>query len=374
MHAGQLDALVEAAGVDGGVEFDGLHATGQDDGYEFRTPHTERTGLSEAEFREVAESNPWYVSNWFYWTREAGLGNREEVETDSAHRDGGSARRAFLRWAERADDHGVPERYEALADGISREWGQLCVTATVADHGERRYHLRHVADAVADLSSLDVYADPLEARSIVTYDEKGRYRPLKTAPTLRDGWAFTDLDGRALVETVDVVYPATIPNWYREREGRLDVTHWDETAERQTGIYDVVDELDEEAVEWIAESCCVDSQCLKRRMWDADEETPLDAQRGDGVFPCREPCSLVVAAARKWTTLEREESKTYEFELTPSEKAQVEEIIDAVADGRTDEIREADVNEGANRYRARFLRAKRFDEHGNLSGTSTKGE
>ncbi|KTG10097.1 hypothetical protein AUR64_10905 [Haloprofundus marisrubri] len=375
MHAGQLDALLDAVDASDGVAFDGLHAGRADDGFYFETPHTERTGLSEAEFRDVAESNPWFVSNWFYWTREVGLGDRGESETnaesDTARRDGGNARRAFLRWAENADDHGVPERYEALADGVTREWGQLCVTATVADHGERRYHLRHVADADADLSSLDVYADPLEARSIVTYDERGRYRPLKTAPTLPDGWAFTDLDGRALVETVDTVYPATIPNWYREQEGRLDVTHWHETADRQTGIYDIIDELDEEAVEWIAESCCVDSQCLKRRMWDADEETELDADRGDGVFPCREPCSLVVAAARKWTTLEREESQTYEFELTPSEKEQVEEIIDTVAEGRTEEIREADVYEGANRYRARFLRAKRFDDHGNLSGTPT---
>ncbi|WP_224447056.1 DR2241 family protein [Haloprofundus salilacus] len=378
MHAGQLDALVDAADGGDGVDFDGLRAGRDGDAFQFRTPHTERADLSEAEFREVAESNPWYVSNWFYWTREVGpeAGAADDEDRHTAIRDGSNARRAFLRWAERADDHGVPERYEALADGVTREWGQLCVTATVGDHGERRYHLRHVADADADadLSSLDVYAAPHEARSIVTYDEKGRYRPLKTAPTLRDGWAFPDLDGRSLVETVDVVYPATIPNWYREREGCLDVTHWDETAERQTGIYDIVDELDEEAVEWIAESCCVDSQCLKRRMWDADEETELDTDRGDGVFPCREPCSLVVAAARKWTTLEREESRTYEFELTPSEKEQVEEIIDAVAEGRTDEIREADVYEGANRYRARFLRAKQFDDEGNLSGTPTGDE
>jgi len=38
---------------------------------------------------------------------------------------------------------------------------------------------------------------------------------------------------------------------------------------------------------------------------------------------------------------------------------------------RIDEIREADVKDGANRYRARFLRAKRFDDDGNLCGVLT---
>jgi len=74
---------------------------------------------------------------------------------------------------------------------------------------------------------------------------------------------------------------------------------------------------------------------------------------------------------RKWTKLESEESRTYEFELTPSEKEQIEAIVDAVADGRADEIRDADVYDGANRYRARFLRAKLFDEDGDLGGVET---
>jgi hypothetical protein len=49
----------------------------------------------------------------------------------------------------------------------------------------------------------------------------------------------------------------------------------------------------------------------------------------------------------------------------------LEAIIDAVADGRIDDIREADTKEGANRYRTRFLRAKLFDDEGNLAGVPT---
>ncbi len=68
-------------------------------------------------------------------------------------------------------------------------------------------------------------------------------------------------------------------------------------------------------------------------------------------------------ARHRWRTqvdeTRSEQSQTYEFELTPCEKEQLEAIIDAVADGEADDIREADIYEGANRYRARFLRAKR---------------
>ncbi|MDF9745158.1 DR2241 family protein [Natrinema salsiterrestre] len=376
-----LETLLDRAAS--GIAFDGLCIEESDDGYSLETPANEWTGLDEDELRRALDAADEYVTNWRYW--------QERVGGE------GTARRAFLRWCERApladaesddattgpwsesgegdanagqDSLAVPERYDALRDGIDREWGQLSVTARFVDvedpDGERVYDLWHVDDADSDIAELEVYDDPRDARELATYDDDGRYRPLKTAPTLPAGWAFTGLSGADLVETVEFFYPATVANWHRELRGNLDVDHWLETAERQTGIYDVIDELPREAVEWMAEACCVDSQCLRRREWQYEEGDELDADGGDGPFPCREPCSLVVAAARKWTTLESETEHTYELELTTSELNQLEELIDAVADGRTDEIREADVYDGANRYRARYLRAKRFDDDGNL--------
>jgi hypothetical protein len=70
--------------------------------------------------------------------------------------------------------------------------------------------------------------------------------------------------------------------------------------------------------------------------------------------------------------MEAEQPHTYSFDLTPSEKAQIETIVDAVADGRVDEIRDGDTSDGANRFRARFLRAKLFDDDGNLCGVPTE--
>lgn len=356
MNAAQLDAFLAAA--PDGIEFDGLSVSSTDGGFVVSDADGTAEVETEAELRAFAEENPWFVSNWHYWNHVVG-------DAD--------ARYAFLRWLERAEERSVRERYEALADGVVRSWGQLRIETSLSEDGRRRYALRHEDDVDAHETELERYEDPLDVREIVKLDDRGRYRPLKTAPTLPTGWTYPDLDGRELVRTVDFVYPATVANWHRENEDELDVTHFREAAERQTGIYDVVDELSVEELEAAAESCCVDSQCLKRRVWDEDEETELDVPRGDGEFPCREPCSLFVTAARKFVTLGREETRSYEFELTPTEKEQLEEIVDAVADGRVEEIREADLNEGANRYRARYLRARRTDEHG-LSGTPTYPE
>jgi hypothetical protein len=319
------------------------------------------TGLSERDLHEALDERAAAVTDWYAFERVVGEFG---------------PRRAFLRWIEDADGETVATRYAALAAGVERAWGELKITATVTDRGERRYDVRHADDAGVPVDDLDAYDDPLDARELVTFDEKGRYRPLKTAPSLAGGWVFPDLGPRELYETVETIYPATVANWHREREGVLDVTHWRETMERQSGIYGVVKTWDRgegyEHVNWVAEACCDDSQCLKRREWEYDDETDLDVDGGDGAFPCREPCSVVVSAARKWTRLESEQPRTYEFDLTPSEKEQLEAIIDAVADGRTDDIREADAKEGANRYRTRFLRAKLFDDEGNLGGVPTE--
>jgi hypothetical protein len=319
------------------------------------------TGMSERDLHEALDERAAAVTDWYAFERTVGEFG---------------PRRAFLRWIEDADGETVATRYAALAAGIERAWGELRITATVTDRGERRYDVRHADDAGVPVDELDAYDDPLDARDLVTFDEKGRYRPLKTAPSLAGGWVFPDLGPRDLYETVETIYPATVANWHREREGELDVTHWRETMERQSGIYGVVKTWDRgegyEHVNWVAEACCDDSQCLKRREWQYDDETDLDVDGGDGAFPCREPCSVVVSAARKWTRLESEQPRTYEFDLTPSEKEQVEAVIDAVADGRIDDIREADAKEGANRYRTRFLRAKLFDDEGNLGGVPTE--
>ena len=362
MNTDQFAALKSAAST--GIDTETLTLETDGDRYDFVVRDMEYHGLSETELQSAARRHREYVTEWYFWHR---------VAPDTAER------QAFLQWVEadkKRDDETVSERHERLHEGVTREWGQLQVRAQVAEAGRRAYQVRHVDDDGARVEDLTVHTEPLDARKIRKEDASGEYRPLATAPTLDDGWVFVDLSAEELVTTVDNFYPATIANWHREREGQLDVTHWHEAVARQTGIYGVVQTWDRgdghEHVEWVAEACCDNSQCLKRREWEYDEETELDVDDGGGVFPCREPCSLVVSAAREWTRIDAEDEQTYEFELSPSEKEQLEEIIGAVADGRVEDVREADFGDGANRWRARFLRAKLFDENGNFGGVPTE--
>ncbi len=341
--------------ADEDIDADGFSLTHPDDHYRLILDGEVHEDLSENELWQLLANHPAHLQEWDFWHHRAPQNE---------------ARWAFLRWLEGDGDPCPPERRAALVDGHTRVWGQLHVTVRLDDNDERTYDLRHVDDASHDAAALDAHSDPLDARRLAKHDDEGRYRPLSTAPTLQTGWVFEDLDAAALVQTVDFFYPATIANWHRERIGELDVSHWDETTERQTGIYAVTHELEGEAVDWVAEACCEDSQCLKRRMWDEHEARELSVPRGDGVFPCREPCSLVIAASRKWVMLEREEEQEYTLHLTPSEKEQLETLLHAVAEGTAGEVREADVRNGANRYRARFLRAKRTNQHGEFEAAS----
>jgi hypothetical protein len=382
----QLTALDAAVTMETTVSVDGLEVTRDDDGYRFSLPDLERVGLDEADLRRVARANDEWVSNWYFWH-------------DVAPREG-SARFDFLRYLERVADHDAPtrtrgegadathgttyeptdvgSRYDALDRGISRDWGQLSISVDLADDGYRRYEVRHVDDARTDADDLEDHLAVRDARDLATFDDDGNYRPLKTAPSLVDGWRFPELTSADVVAVVEAIYPATIANWHRERQGTLDVDHWQSTMARQSGIYGVVQTWDRgeghEHVDRVARTCCADAECVKRREWEYDEDTELDADPGDGVFPCREPCSMVVSAARQWTKLEGEDARTYEFELTPNEKEQIESIIEAVADGEADDVREADFRTDANRWRTRYLRDKRMTDDGTLCGVSTERE
>lgn len=217
------------------------------------------------------------------------------------------------------------------------------------------YRLCHVDDAMAE--GLKLYGSPRDAREISKLTEEGEYRPLKSAPNLRRGWLLRVEDERELATAMNYLYPAAIVHCHLYREGRLEVTHYRENAARQSGIYKRVQALTDEGVQDAARACCEDAVCLKKTLWDVEEDLPLEMERGGGEIPCPEPCSIFVSFARRVRLFEREEKRNLDaIGLSPSEKEDLAALVEAAATGKVEFAREAEFEKPLNERRMRYRR------------------
>jgi len=247
------------------------------------------------------------------------------------------SREAFARWIDEA-----PE---------GRVFGQVLVRALPEVGG---YELRHEDDAGLPGEGLILHDDPRSAREISKLTEHGEYRPLKSAPNLRRGWVLLASDATALVVAMNYLYPAGVVHWYLYREGELEVTDYRENAVRQSGIYKRVQRLSDRGIQDAARACCEDAVCLKKTLWNVDEGTPLEMERGNGGIPCPEPCSVFVSFARRVRLFEREERNLAPGELTPSEKDDLAALVGAAATGSVGFAREAEFEKPLNERRMRY--------------------
>ena len=243
------------------------------------------------------------------------------------------SREAFAAWVD-----GAPE---------GRVFGEVIVRPVLP----LGYSLRHTDDARED--GLEISENPRAAREIAKLTEGGEYRPLKSSPNLRRGWELRVADGHALAIAMNYLYPAGVVHWHLYREGRLPLTNFRENAARQSGIYKRIQRLSDEGVLDAARACCEDAVCLKRTLWDVDEDTPLEVDRGEGEIPCPEPCSIYVSFARRVRLFERENDAS---DLSPSEREDLAALVEAAATGEVSFAREAEFERPLNERRMRYRR------------------
>ncbi len=247
------------------------------------------------------------------------------------------AREAFAAWAN--------------SEKGGRIFGQVLVRPVLP----AGYSLRHRDDAHA--VGLKVCKDPRAARDIAKLTEAGDYRPLKSSPNLRRGWELRVGGAEELAVAMNYLYPAGIAHWYLLREGRLETTDFRANAARQSGIYKRVQRLSDRGVQDAARACCEDAVCLKKTLWNVDEETPLAMERGEGEIPCPEPCSVFISFARRVRLFEREAQRAVEAGgLTPSEREDLAALLEAAATGEVRFAREAEFEEPLNERRVRYRR------------------
>ena len=96
--------------------------------------------------------------------------------------------------------------------------------------------------------------------------------------------------------------------------------------------------------------------CLKKTLWDVDEETPLDIDRGEGEIPCPEPCSVFVSFARRVRLFEREERTATRRVSRPRSGRTCAALVEAAATGEVGFAREAEFEEPLNERRMRYRR------------------
>jgi DR2241 stabilising domain/4Fe-4S iron-sulfur cluster binding domain len=245
-----------------------------------------------------------------------------------------ASREAFAAW--------VNESTEG-----ARTFGQVLIRSATPG-----YSLRHKDDAGA--TDLKVHKDPRAAREIAKLTEDGEHRPLKSSPNLRSGWEIQVLSERELAVAMSYLYPAGVVHWHLWRVGKLEVTNFRENAARQSGIYKRIQRLSDKGLQDAARACCEDAVCLKKTLWNVDEKTPLEMERGEGEIPCPEPCSIFISFARRVRLFEQEERNLDAAGFSPSEREDLAALVEAAATGKVRFAREAEFEQPLNKRRMRY--------------------
>ncbi|WP_078815729.1 CbiX/SirB N-terminal domain-containing protein [Prosthecobacter debontii] len=182
---------------------------------------------------------------------------------------------------------------------------------------ETGYELRHLGDAEVRENGLKLYTEPAGAREIARYDAQGQFRPIKTAPTLIQGWLLKVRDVAELLLALEFFYPAAVGMLLAQEEGKLKPVPLRHLLGRQTGMYRFANGItDAQACEMVGNFCQTATGCLRRITWTLDDTQPMtglaaaklgpEAGQVPGVAPekcmsllCMEACNHIVSLARK---------------------------------------------------------------------------
>lgn len=210
----------------------------------------------------------------------------------------------------------LPPVSRTLADWIAagaRGIGQIEIWANGSG-----FSLFHSDDA--DRDDLENFRAPGDAAALAKYDDRGKYRPLKTAPNLRHGWRMELASLAELHEALELFYPGRLAALAAWEANRLTTTPLRQTLGRQSGMYRVAAKISDSEIDLLVGCFCRsgggEPGCLRTILWARDATgarpshrlppekfiAPIDqTARGQTRIPllCQEACNLLVAEARK---------------------------------------------------------------------------
>jgi hypothetical protein len=162
---------------------------------------------------------------------------------------------------------------------------------------DNSFHLLHRDDLESDPASLRGLSSLEDLRELIRLDRGDNFRPLRAAPNLRRGWLLHASDLRGLQLAFDYLYPAELANWALWRQSVLPATTWRETAERQSGRFRIVREIDEAGINELVAAHC-ESGCLKKRLWSPVAQATVVPPHEIPLL-CPEACNFLVGKARE---------------------------------------------------------------------------
>lgn len=202
-----------------------------------------------------------------------------------------------------------------LANALGK--GSLRIGEVIVRGTDGGFEILHAADAEASDNSIDIaspglpgFSDPSEARKIALFDADGRYRPLKSAPTLIRGWVLRLRGVGEVREAIEGLYPGALGNWAGWVKGACRPTALRDTLNRQSGMYRVTARATDDEADSTVRSFCHPG-CAKRILWGRTAEEPISELPSVKVPPphalasgeipllCSEACCLLVAELRE---------------------------------------------------------------------------
>lgn len=186
------------------------------------------------------------------------------------------------------------------------EDGPLLLGQLTIDKGEDGFKVTGpTATANEDEENSEVVldCDPDALREWVRFDDRGRYRPLNGAKTMRAGWRLECRSIDELERCLEAVYPLALRHIELWRRRELEVAPIDRALNRQTGRYHKARDLSEAGRMLASEVLC--GICVKAPVW-------RDVEPAAGQIPCPEPCSVLVALCREAAVWDEERPKAAE--------------------------------------------------------------
>lgn len=190
--------------------------------------------------------------------------------------------------------------------GGERLWGEVRVR-----RAGRGFELRHAADGAAAEAILREVAVG-DLRGLADLAADGRFRPLKSAPTLVRGWRCVAGDEGELAEALQALYPGSLADAWAWETGRDRGVDFADVAGRQAGRGRVLAGLTGPALAAVVAAGCGAAFCRDRRRWRAAGVEEDDGM-GKGEVPCLEPCGVFLAFAQACARTEQAESVAVHF-------------------------------------------------------------